>query len=281
MKTKNAIRFLLLLTLLVPVLRGGAQTVAVDSLHSPILGRTVPVTVILPKNYDPEKRYGVFYFIHFFGGNNNSYVDMNLLSSLDDKPFIVVTPSADTCWYVNSFNEPRNRYEDFLTQELFPYIDGKYKTYPDRQAIGGTSMGGYGGLMLGLKYPERFAFIADMSGAINPPFAGELIPEPLQFLQKSLDWAFGGPDTETARNGDVFALARDFKGARKPYVFMAIGDHDEFTFFIKNHHELVKILEAKGFPYEYHEIYAGHFSGEVRWMVTPYVFLKMREVMGL
>jgi len=47
----------------------------------------------------------------------------NLLSEIKDKQLIIVTPYADTSWYVNSYSNANDKYEDFMTHELFNYID--------------------------------------------------------------------------------------------------------------------------------------------------------------
>ncbi len=146
------------------------QSVKIDSIDSAILKRKVPTTVILPPNYDATKAYPVLYLLHRWAGNNNSFVKSMLLANLKDKQLIVVTPSADTSWYVNSSSNPNGKYEDFMTQELFAYVDKNYKNNPERQGIGGYSMGAFGALQIGLKHPERFKFIADVSGPINAPF---------------------------------------------------------------------------------------------------------------
>jgi len=54
-------------------------------------------------------------------------------------------------------------------------------------------MGGYGALLIGLKHPEQFKFIADISGVINAPCYD--IPltstSPLNYVINSLRISFG------------------------------------------------------------------------------------------
>ncbi len=257
------------------------QTITVDSIDSKILGRKIPTTIILPKNYDSNKTYSVFYFLHSWGGDNNLFADINLLASLNDKPFIVVTPNADTCWYVNSASNPKNKYEDFMTNELFKYIDNKFNTYKTRQAIGGYSMGGYGALLIGLKNSNRFKFIADLSGAINVPFSGIPVTPLLKFLMNSISYSFGDVNSVTTKNSNIYSLTKKFNGSDKPYIFMAIGDHDEFDFLINEHRQYCKLLDENKFKYEYNELYASHMTFEVRWAISPYMFIKMQEILKL
>ena len=90
-------------------------------------------------------------------------------------PACTFCPPGDTCHlagfdpayasYGNSFyiNSDLNNvsYEDFFIQELVPYIDMTFNTIanPNFRAISGFSMGGYGALLLGMRYPELFSCI--------------------------------------------------------------------------------------------------------------------------
>ena len=49
------------------------------------------------------------------------------------------------------------------------YIDRHYRTLPQRdsRAVIGHSMGGYGGMTLGLDYPEVFGCMGSMSGLLD------------------------------------------------------------------------------------------------------------------
>lgn len=266
-------KFLVAFFLLTTALTLSAQTVITDTIKSSLLGRPVPVTVITPRDYDKSAQHVVLYLLHYWDGDNNAYVDMNLLSSLDNKPIIVVTPSLGNGWYINSSAERGERQRDFIEQELFSYVDRNYKTFKTIQAIGGSSMGGYGAMLIGLRNPERFRFIADLSGAVNAPFKGVAPDKYLEPVIGSVTLQFGdNPDN------DVMKIVKESAVDDLPYLFMAIGTHDEFKTFREAHSELVKILEAKKAPYEFHEIYGGHFTGEVRWAVIPYIMNHLRDL---
>ncbi len=99
-------------------------------------------------------------------------------------PECTFCPPGDTCHlagfdpdyasYGNSFyiNSDLNNvsYEDFFIQELVPYIDNTFNTIanPNFRGISGHSMGGYGALLLGMRYPEVFSCIGAESP--TPPF---------------------------------------------------------------------------------------------------------------
>ncbi|WP_170299108.1 alpha/beta hydrolase [Larkinella terrae] len=242
-----------------------SQSVTVDSIYSSILKRKVATTIILPPNYTATKSYPVFYLLHRWAGNHASFLKTNLLTELKDRQLLVVTPSADTSWYVNAVGNATSRYEDFMVQELFPYIDKKYGANPTRQAIGGYSMGGYGALQLGLKHLERFRFIGDISGPINAPFY-DVPPtprSPLPIIMNSVRVAFGDQNSSVARESNVFNLLQSNPVSPRLFVYMAVGKQDEFDFMIPQHQLLIEALKKKQVPFAYQEYEANHFSGKV------------------
>lgn len=81
--------------------------------------------------------------------------------------------------YVNSsFLGP---HEDYLTQELVPFVDQRYPTRPGARAVAGKSSGGFGALRLGLRHPELFGAVASLSGDVA--FEDSLGPELLACLR--------------------------------------------------------------------------------------------------
>jgi S-formylglutathione hydrolase FrmB len=62
--------------------------------------------------------------------------------------------------YLNS--TATGRYEDYVVEELVPWIRQKYGTGP--AAVLGTSSGGYGAMVLGLRHPDLFPAVATDAG---------------------------------------------------------------------------------------------------------------------
>ena len=60
------------------------------------------------------------------------------------------------------------KYAHFLTEELKPYIDRKYRTKPEAEftALGGSSLGGLVTLVIGILYPQIFRRLMVMSPSI-------------------------------------------------------------------------------------------------------------------
>ncbi|GAB3642820.1 alpha/beta hydrolase [Spirosoma arcticum] len=286
---KTLLLSLILIGIALPSLFGQAnsspvsvsQSVSTDSIYSTILKRKVATTIILPANYDATKSYPVFYLLHRWSGNNGSFLKSNLIAELKDKPLIIVTPSADTSWYVNSATNPANRYEDFMTLELFDYIDKKYRTNSTRQAIGGFSMGAFGALQIGLKHPERFTFIADMSGPINAPFYDvPLTPKsPLNFIKNSVRVSFGEANSPVATGSNVFRLVKSVPASSPVFIYMAVGKQDEFDFIIPQHQLFIDALKKQGINYQYTEYEGGHFDGKVLTACLPTLLNKLTDTL--
>jgi len=259
-----------------------SQTVKIDSVQSSILKRTVATTIILPSPYDSTRVYPVLYFLHWWGGDNNSFLTTSLINELKSRPVIVVTPNADTSWYVNSFTDPANRYEDFLTKELFHHIDKTYRIDPKRQAIGGFSMGGYGALQIGLKHPVRFKYIASVCGAINAPFYDTVLkPEsPLNFIINSVRYSFGDEKSYQANETNIFFTLEKAKPYNNLFVYLAVAKQDEFDFIEPQYKRLIKEIESKKIKYQYVEYEGGHFDGKVLSSCLPSLLDKVLEING-
>ncbi|MBP1611064.1 MAG: putative esterase [Acidobacteria bacterium] len=162
-------------------------TVHGESLAGNLVGDSPdrPVTVYLPPGYDkePNRRYPVVYFLHGFGGTNDTYTMPVLPGNVTvpaEKAFaagaremILVVPNGMTifqgCMYSSSVTT--GDWETFIAKELVTYIDGHYRTIPERASRGlaGHSMGGYGTFRIGMKHPEVFSSMYSMSPCCMPP----------------------------------------------------------------------------------------------------------------
>lgn len=137
--------------------------------------------VLLPPGYDadPARRYPVIYGLTGFTGRgtmllNDTAWQPNFQERVDRlyvagmPPVIFVLPDCFTRYggsqYLNS--EATGRYEDYVTAELVPYIDGRYRTRaaPEGRGVFGKSSGGYGALIMGMRHPDLFGALACHSG---------------------------------------------------------------------------------------------------------------------
>lgn len=139
------------------------------------------VTVYLPPSYSlqPTKRFPVLYMLHGFTDNDSQWfgwekhwinlqevIEKSLVEGLS-KEMIVVMPNAFNRFKGSMYASSATigDWETFVTQELVTYVDANYRTIPTKQSRGlaGHSMGGYGTLRLGMKFPDVYSAIYALS----------------------------------------------------------------------------------------------------------------------
>lgn len=131
------------------------------------------VTIALPEGYrdaDNTDTYPVVYLLNGHGGDNLSWSKIIKLDSLATEfDIIIVCPDGRNSWYWDSPIDSTMQMESYITRELVPYIDANYRTRADRtgRAITGLSMGGHGGLWLGIRHSDIFANAGSTSGGVN------------------------------------------------------------------------------------------------------------------
>src|SRR5579862_2476038 len=152
------------------------------------------VFVYLPPSYGTEKnrRYPVVYFLHGYGVKAETYWNLMTVPATADKlmadgtvhEIILVHPDAYTIYSGSMYsNSPTTGdWETFITHDLVDYIDNHYRTIANRDSRGlaGHSMGGYGTLRIGMKYPQVYSSIYAMSSCclMNNPGAPPRPPAP-------------------------------------------------------------------------------------------------------
>ena len=167
--------------------KSGVQygTVKSGSYYSTTCNREKPFNILLPANYDPNKKYPVLYVMHGYWenqdrmiikGNGTMYTRQiigNAIAEGEAEDMIVVFPyiySSATQKDCTAMDDANNAaYDNFindLTKDLMPYIEKNYsvKTGRENTAITGFSMGGRESLMIGMKRPDLFGYV----GAICP-----------------------------------------------------------------------------------------------------------------
>jgi len=117
-------------------------------------------------------RLPVVYLLHGAGGSYAQWPGLapQLKDKADELNILMVCPDGGfDSWYFDSPIDPSVRYETFIIKELVPYIDAHYPTAADRQhrAITGLSMGGHGGLYLGIRHEDIFGAAGAISGGVD------------------------------------------------------------------------------------------------------------------
>lgn len=138
-----------------------------------------PYAVCLPAGYDAdgaERRYPVVYLLHGGGCSRAIWQDEGHLTAVVDSltalgllpPAVIVCAEGQEgsmMW----FNAPQWRYEDYFFGELIPYIETHYRVSARREDryVAGFSMGGGAAVGYGLRRPEAFRAVYDMSGYLR------------------------------------------------------------------------------------------------------------------
>jgi S-formylglutathione hydrolase FrmB len=243
-----------------------AGRVECNSIFSKILTRPVHYCVVLPPSFDADKArpFPVLYFFHGLGDNEQFFVHSgawNLIEDMRDKgelkEFLIATPAADASFYINA-RDGKERYEDFLLQEFFPYIEKYYRVAAGRanRAISGISMGGYGALYLAFRHPELFSSVSAHSAALIEKLPNFLAgAQPNSPRARMLGGAFGNPpDPVFWQAHNPIAIVRTANLAHLN-IYFDCGDQDDFG-FQAGAIALDKVLTSRQITHEFH-VYPG------------------------
>ncbi|MFM8806415.1 MAG: alpha/beta hydrolase, partial [Sphingomonadales bacterium] len=150
-----------------PIVAATVDTIWVDS---PTMKRSFRCVVVMPDT-DQKSRLPVTYLLHGYGGDYSNWIKKvpALARYADQFRMMIVCPDGQNNWYINSPVVDSIRWETYIAEELPAYIDSHYPTVADRKAraITGLSMGGHGGLYLGLKRSAVFGACGSMSGGVD------------------------------------------------------------------------------------------------------------------
>jgi S-formylglutathione hydrolase FrmB len=215
------------------------------SYRSPALGYRTTVTALVPsidwiemmRGVKAEsfhgRRYPVLWLLHGSSGDNDCWVRFTRIESWAEQNRIaVIMPDCRLSAFTDMDKGPA--YYTFVTEELpavcrplFPILDGRRENF-----IGGLSMGGYGALKIGLRNPDRYSLILNLSGGVDRVAHIERALQEnrqtgLHNLQ-ALRATFGDLSKVRGSVDDVFTLAESLarSGQPKPKIFTSIGTND-------------------------------------------------------
>ena len=246
------------------LLSGGDSGRDILSLESRILKRTVFFSVFLPEAYADKQGTGrtfpVIYLFHGLDGHYDNWSGKAELSAYSTElNEIIVTPEAADGWYTDSATKPNDKYETYFLEEIIPEVEGRYRIIRERRgrSIAGLSMGGYGAIKFGLKYPHMFYMVGSFSGALGAPFYNE--ENSTKHIGASAVAVFGSSD-ETRRANDIFGLLRAMNAdqvKKLPFIYLSCGTED-MDFIFKNNRDFDALLLEKKIPHEYRELPGKH-----------------------
>ncbi|MGH9397644.1 MAG: alpha/beta hydrolase [Terriglobia bacterium] len=248
----------LLMTLAVSAAAKDYETVAFSPAH--LGGAQVSFNVILPHDYaTTTRRFPVLYLLHGYTGHYSDWATKTgLVEYAKHYEEIIVMPEDENGWYVDNSANPKLGWQSYIIDDLIPYVDSHYRTVPSRKgrAIAGLSMGGYGAMLMGLKYHQLFAAAASLSGVLasaQPAFEEALpVNNPIHEVIKE---DFGPLNNPQRRANDPFELIREIPVSELPDLYLAIGSSDEL---LQMNRDFVHILSEYRIPYHYCEVPGKH-----------------------
>lgn len=231
----------------------GTGKVEYKTMPSEILNEEREYSIYLPAGYEQntEKSYPILYLLHGGGGSHKDWPERGhvgdvadqLIASNEAAEMIIVCPEAGKT-FMNYFNNPDWRYQDYFFEEMIPYIESNYRVIGDKKhrAIAGLSMGGQGTVVYASHHPELFCAAYAMSSylyAMDLPFIDKDDPV-MSKMQKLVD------DNNCIK---YLENAADEKIEQIKTVswFIDCGD-DDFTFDLNM--EYVAVLREQQIPYQ-------------------------------
>lgn len=211
---------------------------AVMQFMSPALGRHVTYTAFLPDPSLGNGPFPVLYQLHGASDDHQGWIQYsNLPRYVSRLGLITVLPDGGLSFWLN--RGPRERYEDFIMEDLAAHVARTFQVRAGKAAVGGLSMGGFGAVYLGLRHPERFASVWSHSGAFRTR---------ARLLE--LGWS-----EETAAIADVGALAAMADPSTSPVLSLDCGTEDSL---LEGNRDLSRLLTERGVPHQYFESPGSH-----------------------
>jgi dienelactone hydrolase len=142
-------------------------------------GRLQPYLLVVPEERDPAEPAGLTLALHSLGGNHlqyRIYSPTQLQQFGDERDSLVITPLSRS---QSGFYRNESELDVF---EVWADVARHFALDPERVAITGYSMGGYGTYKLAANYPDLFG---SAFTAVGPPSSGS---EPTGPLLENVRW---------------------------------------------------------------------------------------------
>jgi len=225
------------------------------SFRSASLNRDMLYRVFLPLGIGAGRKLPVVYLLHGGGGGYRDWSNYSDVSRFCQRGLILVMPEGNSSYYTNASARAQDRYEDYIVNDLISEVESKFPTATGRgnRAIMGVSMGGFGAIKIGLRYPQLFGFAGGLSPALDVPSRPFSIKRFQQWRQhRSI---FGPWQGQTQRENDPFELARKLDARGMPYLFLSCGEQEGL---LPANKSFAALLDQRHFAHEFHAGPGGH-----------------------
>ena len=192
------------------------------------------------------------YLLHGFSGSRNDWLRNSRIEMLAGIYGIaVIMPDGDNRFYLDNPVTGENC-GVMIGEELVQVTRGMFNLSGRREdtAIGGLSMGGFGAIRNGLRYPETFgAIMAFSSALITEEFADGKVAsaDAMGIPAGYYTHVFGPAETFRGSAGDPASLARKcIRNGNAPRLFQACGTED---FLFENNRAYHEALLGMGYDH--------------------------------
>ena len=231
-------RFAILLLVLAPLSVDAQRDPPVQkvTLESKLLGKAIDYSILYPINYqregNAEKKFPVVYLLHGFTGHHTNWIERTRVALYATHyDLFIVMVEGENGWYTDSATVPNDKFESYILQELMPDVEKRFRVSAERdgRAIAGLSMGGYGALKFGFKFPSRFGMVASMSGALGAASWTDSDLKNLEAVRQSLLKTLGPIGSSTRLQNDLLKLTREVSAdgiKLLPVIYFDCGTED-------------------------------------------------------
>ncbi len=222
---------------------------------------TFDAQVWLPPQYfsNPRQHFSVVYLLHGNPGTPTDWLTSAggaatfLSVAQSGKPVIIVMPEDLQSLLGDSLcvdTASQGNAATYITKDVIAAIDTKFRTITNAKgrAVGGLSMGGFCGLNLGLKNPDLYSVVLDLSGETSSE--PDTLPGGNQALYGGSDW-----QAKADANSPIKYVST-LDGSKGPAIYLGVGASDPVV--IAQMDAILPKLQARGFTVEYRKLPGAH-----------------------
>ena len=237
------------------------------SFMSECLTRQVTFTALLPTDsFGPmgpaTGPIKTLYLLHGVTGSSLFWLTANALGGLSAMHNLaIVMPDGENHFYTDDDAWFGFKWGEFVGKELVEYTRNIFPLSNKREdtLIGGISMGGYGAILNGLRYPETFGHIIGISSAlITRDVENRAETGADGFSRGYFESLFGDLSKVRGSKHDPWAAARALRNSGRPLpqIYQAVGTED---FLYPVNRDFRALMEELAWPdYTYEEGPGGH-----------------------
>ena len=224
-------------------------------INSENLSKAITIGCLVPKQIDRS-----LILLHGYDGTYGAMKNnLSLETYAAEHNLLIVIPNTDNGYYID-----RENYliSTFIARELLQFLRNEFQMKESNDILlGGSSMGGYGALLIGAKYPNVFRKILCISAAFiqndvtigNPEVVGaHQNREVVKYFEKT----FGPFLTleNSARRNPFAAITKIKDEDSKPQIIITCGTED--MLYIRNE-KAVQCIRENGLECDFYPIENG------------------------